>query len=108
MGGQMGGHDGPRDGFVKHTDKDVVVYCIFKDDKKHDDNDIKKCLDCFKVKMSGPIDSQAQLDAIEEVLGSFGAEENVDLINILCKLIDKGAIGETGIESIVTAANEIL
>ena len=30
----MGGHDGPRGGFEKHTDKDVVVYCIFKDDKR--------------------------------------------------------------------------
>ena len=50
---QYGGHnDGPR-GFEKHTDKDVVVYCIFNDDKKHDHNESRDCLDCFKVKPSG-------------------------------------------------------
>ena len=52
---QYGGHnDGPRGGFEKHTDKDVVVYCIFNGDKKHEVNEfVKNCVDCFAKSLSG-------------------------------------------------------
>ena len=53
MGGQMGGHDGPRGGFEKHTDKDVVVYCIFKNDKRPQvDTCGEEVKDCFADSLS--------------------------------------------------------
>jgi hypothetical protein len=102
-----GGNEWPRGGdnhnvpgFVKQTDKDVVVICIFNNDGKKDNKTapINECIDCFITTNDGGFLPPGQLEQFEDFLADLPPSVGISNIQELCDAIDAGEVTEAQLE----------